>query len=185
MVFSPSSPLRRFLHPASSDEASVEFHKIAWEAGLRMIETHPLFGIGLGNFKPVMRWYAPPGTEWSSIAHNTFIEVAAELGLPALGVFVGILVFAYRSLGRAGRQARIAGDRMMYLAALGLQAGFVGYLVGACSVSAEYTKLFWLVIFLSTCLFRLTTLRSVRQPAEAPPSLVPELVQKERYYGWS
>jgi hypothetical protein len=104
--------------------------------------------------------------------------------LPALGVFVGILVFTYWSLGGAGRQARIAGDRSMYLATVGLQAGFVGYLVGACSISAEYTKLFWLVIFLSMCLPQLYTARSVRRRAEASPSLVPELVHEEKYYGW-
>ena len=152
LIFSPSSPLRRFLHPVSGDEASVEYHIIAWKAGLRMIRNHPLFGVGLGNFKPMMQWYTPPGTEFSSIGHNTFLEVGAELGLPALGVFVAILAFTYRSLERAGKRARIAGDRMMYFATLGLQAGFVGYLVGACFISAEYTKLFWLVIFLSMCL---------------------------------
>jgi len=152
MIFFPSSPLHRFLHPLSGDEASVEYHIGAWKAGLRMIEAHPLLGVGLGNFKPMMHLYAPPGTKWSTIGHNTFLEVAAELGLPALGIFVGILVFTYRSLGGVGRRARIAGDRKMYLATLGLQAGFVGYLVGACFISAEYAKLFWLVIFLSMCL---------------------------------
>jgi O-antigen ligase len=184
MIFSPSSPLHRFLHPASMDQDSVEFHITAWKTGLRMIERHPLFGIGLGNFKPMMHWYAPPGTMFSAIGHNTFLEVAAELGLPAFGVFVGILVFTFRSLGGAGRRARLAGDKMMYFATLGLQAGFVGYLVGACSISAEYTKLFWLVIFLSMCLPQLYTARSVRRRNEASPSLVPELVHEEKYYEW-
>jgi O-antigen ligase len=152
MIFFPSSPLRRFLHPALSDRESVEYHIGAWKAGLSMIRTHPLFGIGLGNFRPMMNFYAPPGTTWSTVGHNSFVEVAAEMGLPALGIFVGILVFTYLTLGGAGRRARIAGDGRMYLATLGLQAGFVGFLVGACFISAEYAKLFWVVIFLSMCL---------------------------------
>jgi O-antigen ligase len=176
MILSPSSPLRRFFHPDWTDKLSTEYHITAWKVGLRMIEIHPLFGIGLGNFKPMMHWYSPPGTPWSTIAHNSFLEVAAELGLPALGVFIGILVFTYRSLGGAGRQARIAGDRMMYLAALGLQAGFVGYLVGACSISAEYTKLFWLVIFLSMCLPHVLSVRRTPQRAKGGSSLTPNLV---------
>ena len=168
LVFSPSSPLQRFLHPERTDILSTQQHITAWKAGLRMIERHPLFGIGLGNFRPMMRWYAPPGTDWSTIGHNTFLEVAAELGLPALGLFVGILVLTYLSLGGVGRRARIAGDRMMYLATLGLQAGFVGYLVGACLVSAEYTKLFWLVVFLAMCL--LIVLSVQRAPQHANPA---------------
>jgi O-antigen ligase len=183
MIFSPSSSLQRFLHPVSGDKASVEFHIIAWKAGLLMIERHPFFGIGLGNFKPMMDSYAPPGTEWSTIAHNTFLEVAAELGLPALGVFVGIIVFTYRSLGGVGRRARITGDKMMCFATLGLQAGFVGYLVGACSISAEYTKLFWLVIFLSMCLPQLYTVSTVPRHPKASPSFVPKLKHEEKYYG--
>jgi hypothetical protein len=184
MVFFPSSPLHRFLHPDSQAKDSTQYHIIAWKAGLRMIKTHPLFGVGLGNFKRLMYLYVPPETTWTSLAHNTFLEAAAELGLPVFGVFVGILVFTYRSLGGAGRRARITGDRRMYLATVGLQAGFVGYLVGACFVSVQYTKLFWLVIFLSMCLPQLTTVRSVRGRAESSLSLAPELVHKEKHYGW-
>ena len=103
MIFFPSSPLHRFLHPDSMAKDSTEYHIIAWKAGLRMIETYPLFGIGLANFKPMMRWYVPPETSWSSVGHNTFLEIAAELGLPALGVFVGILV--HLSVIRRGREA--------------------------------------------------------------------------------
>jgi O-antigen ligase len=170
LIFSPSSPLHRFLHPDYSDRESTENHITAWKAGIRMIGTHPILGIGLGNFKPMMHLYVPPGTAWSTIAHNTFLEVAAELGLPALGIFAGILVFTYRSLGKAGRRARLAGDRVMYLATVGLQAGFVGYLVGACTISAEYTKLFWLVIFLSMCLPHVLRVRRI--PVTLPsPSL--------------
>ena len=183
MIFSPSSPLHRFLHPDWGDKQSDEHHTTAWKAGLRMIETHPLFGIGLANFKPMMRWYVPPETSWSTVGHNTFLEVAAELGLPALGVFVGILVFTYRSLGGAGRRARIAGDRMMYLATLGLQAGFVGYLVGACFISAEYAKLFWLVIFLSMCLPHVLSVHRAPQYAKPASKLAPNLVRLQATMG--
>jgi O-antigen ligase len=183
MVISPSSPLRRFMHPGRTDRQSNEYHITAWKAGLRMIRTHPLFGIGLGNFKYMMRWYVPAGTDWSSIAHNTFLEVAAEMGLPTLGVFVGMLVFSYRSLGEAGRRARIVGDRMMYLASLALQAGFVGYLVGACFISAEYAKLFWLVIFLSMCLPHVLRVQRAPQYAKSASKPAPNLVRLQATMG--
>jgi O-antigen ligase len=173
MIFLPSSPLRRVLHPVPGDQTSVEYHIIAWKAGLRMIRNHPLFGIGLGNFRPMMHWYAPPGTTVSTVGHNTFLEVAAELGLPALAVFVGILILTYRSLGASARRARIARDKMMYFATLGLQAGFVGYLVGACFISAEYTKLFWLVIFLSICVAHVLRIQRTKQHAKPASRVAP------------
>ncbi|MGH9711305.1 MAG: O-antigen ligase family protein, partial [Candidatus Acidiferrales bacterium] len=99
-VLVPVSPLHRFLAPVASDTNSEQFHKQAWSAGLKMIATHPLFGVGLGNFKPMMPQYAPAGTDIDSMAHNMFIEVAAELGLPAFLLFAGIFYSGYRSLGR-------------------------------------------------------------------------------------
>lgn len=156
LLFLPVSPLQRFLHPTYSDRESTAFHLLAWKAGLGMINAHPLFGVGLGRFKPMMPFYEPglalyaPGVK--SIGHNSYLEVAAELGLPTLGVFVGILFFSCRSLGRARKRARQARNRPLYCTALGLQAGLVGYMVGAASISAEYQKLLWLAIMLSICL---------------------------------
>jgi O-antigen ligase len=148
----PSSPVRRLIHPTYSDLTGIENRRIAWKAGLRMVERHPLMGIGLGEFKPQMDYYADPGVGFSSIAHNTYLEVAAETGLPNFLVFVAMLFFTYRSLGRVRRRASDSGPPLVYLTATGMQAGFVGYLVGAFFLSSEYMKLFWLWVFLSMVL---------------------------------
>jgi O-antigen ligase len=148
----PSSPVRRLIHPTYSDVNGEVNRRIAWKAGLRMVARHPLMGIGLGEFKPQMDNYAEPGVSFSSVAHNTYLEVAAETGLPNFLVFVAILLFTYRSLGRVRRRASDSGPPLLYLAATGMQAGFAGYLVGAFFLSSEYLKLFWLWIFLSMVL---------------------------------
>lgn len=146
------SPLRRLIHPEYSDMTGQYDRIIAWKAGLRMIERHPLMGIGLGEFKPQMDSYADPGVGFSSIAHNTYLEVAAETGLPNFVVFVAMLFFTYRSLSQVRRRASDSGPPILYLAATGLQAGFVGHFVGAVVLSSEYMKLFWLWMFLSMVL---------------------------------
>lgn len=151
-LYLPSSPLTRLLHPRHGDEEAKQFRLMAWKAGARMIASHPWVGVGLGNFKPLMPQYADPGTPIHTIAHNTYVEVAAELGLPTLGVFLAIPVFSYLSLERVRKRSRRAGREFPHYAALGLQAGLVGYMVGAFFLSAEYQKLFWLVIMLSMCL---------------------------------
>ena len=115
-----------------------------------MVKAHPWVGIGLGNFKPLMTRYADPEDKIDTIAHNTYIEVAAELGLPALIVFLAIFVAAYEALGQVRRRA--PGPNLLHQAAFGMQAGLVGYAVSMFFLSAEYQKLLWLVIFLSMCL---------------------------------
>jgi O-antigen ligase len=152
-VFLPASPIHRFLHPNERGINTEEFRLQAWEAGLRMFETHPFFGVGLGNFKILMPKYADPGVEIDTIAHNTYVEYLAELGPAGLFLFVAIAFSAFRSLRRVRRRTRPTGPTSgLYLAALALESGLIGYLVGACFLSAEYEKLLWLAIFLSICL---------------------------------
>ncbi len=151
LLLLPSSPLQRALHPKYSDLAGKKDRLIAWKAGLRMIKAHPVTGIGLGQFKPEMLEYADPGVRFSSIGHNTYLEIAAEAGLPTLAVFLSLVFFTYRGFGKARRRSE-SGPPLVHLAALGLQAGFVGYVVGAFFLSAEYQKMFWLWIFLSMCM---------------------------------
>ena len=152
LVLVPKSPLYRFISPAYGDMLGKKLRIVAWKAGLRMIEHHPLTGIGLGEFKAQMDDYAEPGVTFSSIAHNTYLEVAAETGLPNFLVFVSMFFFTYRSFSRVRRRTSDSGPEIVYLAATGLQAGFVGYLVGIFFLSAEYLKLFWLWMFLSMVL---------------------------------
>jgi O-antigen ligase len=164
-LFLPTSPLRRLLRPSRIDASNSHSRIMAWKAGMRMIADHPVLGVGLGRFKPLMPQYADKGTTTDTIAHNTYIEVAAELGLPSLLVFLAIPFFSYRSLEKARQRAEIAGREFPYYAALGLQAGLVGYMVGAFFLSAEYQKLFWLAIMLSMCLPSLVRARRKRQGA--------------------
>lgn len=152
VVFAPSSPLHRFLHPASGDTQAEEKRLVVWAAGLRMIGSHPFFGIGLGNFKSVVDQYEEPDKDVTTVGHNTYIEMAAEMGLPGLLVFLGILGFSYRNLGRMRRWALENGPPLVHQAALGLQAALIGCSVAIFFLSGQYQKLFWLVIFLSMAL---------------------------------
>ena len=148
----PNSPVRRLLQPNRSDRESSQNRIAAWKAAKRMIAAHPFAGVGLGNFKVSMPVYTDPGVRTDTIGHNAYLEVAAEMGIPQLLVFLGILFFSYRSLEQTRRRVQHSGPKLLSEAALGLEAGLVGYAVGALTISAEYQKLFWLVLCLSMCL---------------------------------
>ncbi len=164
-IFVPVSPLHRMLHPpngVNTEETRLE----AWNAGLKMFESHPFFGVGLGNFKTLMPLYAAPGVDFKSIAHNTYIEYLAELGPLGLILFLAIVFFALRSLRNVRRRMHeLDPQSFLYLTSLSLESGLIGFLVGACFLSDEYEKLFWVVIFLSICLPRFVP--RVQRPAEA------------------
>ena len=148
----PSSPVRRFLHPHWGDSASIAAHETAWNGGMHMVASHPFFGVGLGNFKRLVVQYEDSDITVQSISHNTYLGIAAELGIPALVIFLALFLFSYRCLDKVRRQALQARIRFLEVAALGIQGGLVGYSVSAFFVDASHEKGFWLLIFVSMCL---------------------------------
>jgi O-antigen ligase len=173
LMFSPSSPLSRLLHPDHSDQESSDTRLALWQAGLRMVRAHPVTGVGLGNFKWVVQRYDAPGESLGNIAHNTYVEVAAEMGLPGFVLWIGLLASTWRALTRVRRQTRdVPAADLVHRAALALQAGLVGFLVATFFVSATQQKLFWLVVFLVMCLpalAREAERRTLRHPGLGTP----------------
>ena len=151
LLFSPSSPLERLLDPSRSDIEAQQIRLVVWRAGLRMIEEHPLFGVGVGNFERVVVEYEQDANI-KIMAHNTYIELAAELGIPGLLIFLTMVGFTFRSLNRIRSLAAKQENQLVGLAAAGIAAGIVGFCVACFFVSAWFLKLFWLMIFLSACL---------------------------------
>lgn len=149
LTFSPSSPLRRFQNPSYGDEKAKDARIIAWTAGLRMIRLHPLIGVGLGNFKRLVARYERNDSTVVSVAHNTWLETAAELGVPALILHVAIMVSSFLALGRCRRRASREGLRDLERLVVGLQAGIISYAISATFVSSWWQKIPWLLIFLA------------------------------------
>jgi O-antigen ligase len=159
---SPASPVKRLLHPTHSDVEAEGNRLVAWNAGLGMIRAHPLAGIGLDNFKILMPLYADPKARVDTIAHNVYVEIAAEMGVPGLLVFLAILYFSYHTLQQTSRRLQGSGPQFLRQVALGLQAGLVGCAVALFFVSGQYQKLLWLMVFLSMCLPSLVPVRAGR-----------------------
>jgi len=171
-LFLPMSPLHRFLD-SSTDYGSTEYHLEAWKVGLRMIQAHPITGIGLGNFKPLMPLYMTPGSSFhfESVAHNMFVEVGAELGLPALLIFLGIFWSTYRTLGKVRRSSTTR--PLLRECASALQAGLVGFAVAGSFVSAQTEKTSWMGFALMFCLMPLARSQRLTRQGEIPASLTP------------
>jgi O-antigen ligase len=165
MFIVPRSPLKRLLHPVSADQLGAKTRQEAWAAGLRMIRAKPLTGIGLGLYKPLLGTYSND-PNFHQIAHNSYLEYAAELGVPVLLLFLWLLWDTFRALGKTRRITVQSDDRLLYPMAAGLQCGIVACTFGDFFLSAEYLKLFWMVVFLTIPLERLARERAMQRRKE-------------------
>lgn len=152
LVFVPNTTIQRLFHPGYGDEKAVEARKTTWQAGLRMVRAHPLAGVGLGAFEWFVVNYEDPQNELiRSLAHNTYIEIAAELGIPGLVAWLSIFIASFRVLGRFARSG-VGVEASIREPAIALQAGLLAIAVGAFFVSASWFRFLWLVLFLPMCL---------------------------------
>ncbi|MFL6215162.1 MAG: O-antigen ligase family protein [Blastocatellia bacterium] len=114
--------------------------------GIEVISHHPIIGVGVGNYGIY--------SIRKLVAHNSYIETAAELGLAGFVAYL-ILIFApLRSLRRIEREtyARRAAwsdtERETYFISVGLQAVIISYAVCSFFQSAQYTwYLYYLVAY--------------------------------------
>jgi putative inorganic carbon (HCO3(-)) transporter len=156
-------------------EVSNRAHVALFWAALRMIGDNPLFGVGPLNFKSLSTVYT--GLNQGNIAHNSFLEIAAELGLPVLIVFLMLLAATFRTLGRVARLR--GGPEVRELAgwAEGLRSGLLGFLVAGCFISAQYEKILWVTIFVAIAVGDVARRRVALEAAErAEPEPSPDLV---------
>src|SRR6266481_5011283 len=84
---------------AASAEESKEDHLSVLVRSIQYTLEHPIFGLGLGNFQVASGTELGQPSAWMG-THNTFTEISSEAGVPALLLFLGLLVTAMRNLGK-------------------------------------------------------------------------------------
>jgi O-antigen ligase len=125
-----------------------------WRVALLIFKGHPLGGVGLGNFQTVEPSYATQSVNLTMVrqivqeqlvVHNTYLQMAADLGLVGLGLFLAILALPLRLAGRALRRLELQNHELEFYVR-GLLAGTIGMLVAYAFLSAEFEKPFWLLL---------------------------------------
>jgi hypothetical protein len=153
LLIAPTSPLMRTLDPGQAEISSTVAHETLLWAGLRMFGDNFLLGVGTGNFKGMLeRYLGPDDPQIKHVAHNTFLEVAAELGVFGLLLLLSIVGLTFRTLSRVRRAAAHGRDPLLHLAARGLEAGLAGACVSMVFISALHSRLFWFLIIVTICL---------------------------------
>jgi O-antigen ligase len=141
----------------SMDQGSAGERKDLLLKSLAVTATHPLFGLGPGNFEPY-------SGAWR-VTHNTYTEVSSECGIPALILFLAILFRAFRNVRHVRKASRYS-DAEVRLLSGGLWAGLAAYVVGAFFASTAYQLYPYYMVAYTAVLFRITSVQEAAPLAE-------------------
>ncbi|MCP5048500.1 MAG: O-antigen ligase family protein, partial [bacterium] len=130
-------------------EGTLQFRIHLWNLTVPVIRDNPVWGAGLNNFRqlPEIRYF------WSS-AHNQFLHVAVELGIPALIAYLALLILMGYMCHEVRRKSQ---DQWLRTAALGLGWGQLAFLffglADAIPLGAKVGLIFWLSLALITAAY--------------------------------
>lgn len=136
-----------------------------WGRGIGYMLDHPLLGVGPDNFGVAEGTLSPfakrqqygIGVRWSA-AHNSFVQVGAELGLPGLAFYVAMLAATFASLRRAARARRrdLWRDPRGLELTQALMAALLGFVVGSFFLSLAYSEMLYTLVALSAAMWKVT-----------------------------
>jgi len=154
-ALAPAAIRDRIKTTTETQQTNVEGRATLWKVGQRMVRAHPLNGVGADNFQTSSRHYLlQPGAVYRSdviiltpqVAHNTYLQIAAELGLVGLFLFGTIVVFSVgclvRAAGNFGGRGDVKGEALTRAVAVAL----IGVLVADFFISQEFNKQLWLLL---------------------------------------
>ena len=155
-----------------------------WTVGWRMVQAHPVRGIGVGNFQAEsIHYLIAPGAlhrtdlilNKQHVAHNTYLQVLSELGIVALVPFLIILGFSLWSMLAAARRFQQNGDPGMELVARATLVGLTGILAADFFVSGQFSKQLWLLLGLGPALLAMSRRGAEDAEPGDQPVVVPPL----------
>src|ERR1019366_7650153 len=148
----------RFQGPAETGaEVSTGARIELARAGLRMMEHHPVFGVGLDQFQSYEFHYNPLLMSLEGhphIAHDTYVQLGAEGGIPTLALYLAILMLTLATCRSAQKVPGVPED--MAGLALAFQIGLIGIMVAEIFLTAQYIKEVWVFISLTASLYAIS-----------------------------
>jgi O-antigen ligase len=106
LPFVPEGYIERVLSPSSylrSNSDSLNGRLEMWAASLQAIFDHPLRGFGIGNEHGIFDYWKPELREMLGTVMNTFLQIAMEVGIFGLILFLAFVFMIFRRvfMGRA------------------------------------------------------------------------------------
>lgn len=130
----PPATRQRLLGVGQEISSGTMTHRTSiWAAGFDIFQAHPWLGVGAGAFQVAVE----PRLGRPFVAHNTFLSVAAELGMP------GFLLLLFLLLALASAALSMPPpERRLWLLVLAV------WTLGVSAITWEYQKITWLLFAL-------------------------------------
>jgi O-antigen ligase len=155
LVLAPTSYLDRLQTITNYQEDKSAMGRLEmWQISLGLIARNPVVGIGPANFAPRFPHMSQ---------HNAYLQVASEVGIPALLLYVALLVSGYRALWVARKLASPARRQMPYLYKIseGILCALIAITVQGFVTGFAFREFVYITLTLAYC---------VRELAESGPS---------------
>ncbi len=148
-------------------------------ASLAATITHPIFGVGPGNF-PQYYWtqgfIEEKRNRQGMHTHNTYTQVSSEAGIPAILCLLSILFLCFRAAWRAGQDKRLPPDDPIRLCGRALWLSLISWASAAMFLSTGWTETIFLYVAFTVSLsiiHRNTIAAMQNLPATAEKRLAP------------
>ncbi|MFN2629833.1 MAG: O-antigen ligase family protein, partial [Gaiellaceae bacterium] len=158
LAIAPLAARQRITSQDTSGRADI------WQVGWRMFSAHPLQGVGAGNFQTSsIHYLVAPGAihradlivNTPKVAHNIYLELLADLGVPGLLALLGVLLGALAAAARAAWLFQRSNDRELELISRAVVLSVLAFMVADFFVSDQFSKQLWLVLALGPAVLKL------------------------------
>ena len=150
--FMPVQFLARF-QTAGEDATSLS-RIYYWEKAKEMLHQHPYLGVGYYNWVPYYRdHYFNPQLYWRlEEAHNTYLQLGAEIGYIGLGIFIGLVSVSFLINWSSERLARRPGLEFLRALSLGMNAAGMGLVFASIFLTSFFMPNYWIHFALTVAL---------------------------------
>lgn len=141
--FAPESLVERVktIRDYEADQSSMGRIR-AWKAGIRMMQENPITGVGLNSFE-IPEIYSRYADDIPHVAHNAYIQLGAEAGIPALVLYMLMIITTGGKLWQYRRESGDDSQKMFYSAML---VSLFLYCGGSIFLSAEDRESLYILI---------------------------------------
>ncbi|MBI1852944.1 MAG: putative O-glycosylation ligase, exosortase A system-associated [Planctomycetes bacterium] len=152
----PQKYIERLKTIKEHKDASSQGRLKAWATATRMTEAHPWFGVGYRNFVYAYPRYAENSLERGRVAHNSYFQLMAESGIPALFYFLFMIFLNWKNARWIQKEARFLNAKSWirnYAAVI--EVTTYGYVVAATFLNRAHFDLLYHVVGITVAVDRL------------------------------
>lgn len=142
---------------AEEQDESVQGRFVSWKVAWNMIQRHPVEGIGLNQMVKKYNSYTDGvlnehgGTEhYARVTHNTYLQIWAEVGTPAMLLFLFLLFGSILRLEVLARRWKRSGDLWIVPYCNAIQVSLITFSVGATFLNRSHFDLLYQYVAILT-----------------------------------